>query len=79
MALFEAIQCGPPVSMAQNVVFALPVRACRVLSTQPLEITAGTTGGTYVAVSASTTGVDITGVFVKNTNSTTAIAVFRAY
>lgn len=79
MSVQETIQLGPPQSMAQNVVYALPPRACRVLSTQALEITAGTTGGTYVAVSASTTGVDITGAFVKNTNSTTAVAIFRNY
>ena len=79
MAVTNTVLIGPPNELPQNTVFALPPRACRVLSTQALEITAGTTGGTYVAVSASTTGVDITGTFVKNTNSTTAVAVFRTY
>lgn len=79
MAVTEAIQLGPPVSLAQNVIFALPPRACRVLSSQVLEVTSGTLGGTYAAVAATTTGTDIVGTFVKNTNATTAVAVFRNY
>lgn len=65
---------GPPNALTEDEVYALPARLVWLTSTVALEYTAGTIGGTFAALTGSTTGVQVGAGFVR---CTTAAALVR--
>lgn len=62
-------------ALTEDEVYALPARLVHLTSTVALEFTAGTTGGTFAALTgANTLGVFVSGGFVRCT--TAAASVF---
>ncbi len=70
----KTLLIGPPNDLTEDVVYALPARQVFLHSTVALEICAGTVGGTFVALTTTTTGVVVGAGFVR---CTTAAAVVR--
>lgn len=62
-------------TLAQNTVYAIPAKAKWVKAVDALEVTLGTTGGIFVAVTATTTGVVLVGQFVRCTSATTTLTM----
>lgn len=71
----ESILIGPAITLTQNVVYAAPARQVRIISSRVLETSVD--NSTFAAVTATTTGTDLTSVFVKCTTGS-AIVVCRA-
>lgn len=71
MAVVTAITIGPVHALAQTTSYALPARAVYLQAMNVIEVSID--GSTFAAVTASTTGTLVTGVFVKCTSGTTQL------
>lgn len=58
---------GPAQTITQNIANALPARQVRIVSTVALEVSVD--GSSWSALANSTTGTDVTGVFVRCTTA----------
>jgi len=73
----ETVTIGPPISLVQNVVYALPPRAGRIHALAAIEISVD--GVAWDALTgAETVGADIASGFVRCTTANTT-AIFKAY
>jgi len=69
MAITYSIPVGPPTTLVQNQVYALPVRACILVSSGACEVSLdGTTFG------AHTSGDIAKGCFVRSAGAATIVA-----
>lgn len=69
-----SILIGPTHTLTQNIAYALPARQVRIISSAVLQ--ASVDGSSYADVAATTTGTDLTSVFVKCTTGN-AVVVCR--
>jgi hypothetical protein len=58
---------GPTTTLTQNIVYAMPARQVRVLSSTMLQVSVD--NSTFTDVSATTTGTDVTAGWVKCTTA----------
>ena len=73
----ELVSCGPPITILQNVVYALPASAGRLHSLAAVEISPD--GVTWDALTNSeTVGADVASGFVRCTTGNTTL-VFKKY
>lgn len=72
MSITTLISPGYPQTLELNVVYALPVRACKILVEDTCEISNETTFTAFGTVS-SNTPTTVAGAFIRCTNSTTTI------
>lgn len=70
----NSLLIGPTNTFVQDTVYALPARQVRLQSTIALQTSID--NSTWTSVAASTTGVDVTAVFVKCTTGA-AVVVCR--
>jgi hypothetical protein len=67
------IPTGVPTAILQNVVYALPAKACIIFSIAAIEIS-NLVGASFVAEAASaTTGLQVSGGFVRCTSANTTV------
>lgn len=72
----ETLSCGPPWSILQNVVYALPPAAGRLHSLAAVEISPD--GATWDAlVGSETVGADVASGFVRCTTGNTTVVIKR--
>lgn len=60
---------GPANALTEDEVYALPARLVWLTSSVALEYTSGTTGGSFAALTGSTTGVQVGAGFVRCTTA----------
>lgn len=63
-----SIPLGAPTDILQNIIYALPNRACLILSTVALEVGQKDTGA-WVAAPTSTSGMQTAGSFIRCTTA----------
>lgn len=68
---------GPTYTMVQNQIYALPASRCTVLASAVCEISPSTTTTQFVAVTATTTGTEVFGGFIRCTGSTNASIIVK--
>lgn len=71
------LSAGPTYPMTQNQIYALPASRCTVLATNVCEVSPTTTTTQFAAVTATTTGVECFGGFIRCTGSTTASIIVK--
>lgn len=64
----QSLMIGPVTQLTQNIAYALPARQVRLQSTAVLQVSID--GSSYSDLTATTTGTDVTAVFVKCTTGT---------
>jgi hypothetical protein len=74
----ETIGVGPPTTLTQNVVYALPARAGRIHSLAAIEISVDGIDIWDALVGAETVGADVASGFVRCPLAST-IAIFKPY
>lgn len=73
----ETVSIGPPISLTQNVAYALPPRAGRIHALAAIEISVdGAAWDTLTG--AETVGADCSSGFVRCTTANTTV-IFKAY
>lgn len=68
---------GPTYPMTQNQIYALPASRCTVLATNVCEVSPVTTTTAFAAVTATTTGVECFGGFIRCTSVTNASIIVK--
>lgn len=73
----EALSCGPPTTMVQNRVYALPAVTVWLVSNAALQFSQQAGTGFTADVTASTTGMQSSWAFCRSTNSDAIVTVRR--
>lgn len=77
MAYTVLLSAGPTYPLTQNQIYALPASRCTVLATAVCEVSPTTTTTNFASVTATTTGVECFGGFIRCTSVTNASIIVK--